>query len=302
LLENENIKMMKVAIVTYESRGAYPDYNAMDEDIVLSNILRELGIDFGLEIWSDNAVDWKQYSHLLIKSPWDYFDRYVEFLNWCQKIKELGLKVFNSIDTIIWNSEKRYLLDIYEKGFHIVPTQFIDRGTSPDLIDYFSKFGTDQLVIKPTVSGGSKNTLKLNQSNWKEQQDQIDYLLQLEDYMVQPFINEISDPGEYSYLFFNGEFSHAVLKSPKKGEFRVQHFFGGNVTVVHPSKEDLAYIQKIVDEFASQTLYARVDGIWIEGVFYLMELELIEPYLFLFTSEKAKLNYKAALRKKLGIG
>jgi glutathione synthase/RimK-type ligase-like ATP-grasp enzyme len=302
LLENEKNKMMKVAIVTYESNGAYPDYNALNEDIVLGNILQELGIDFGLEIWSDTSVDWKQYSHLLIKSPWDYFDRYVEFLDWCQKIKELGLKVFNSIDTIIWNSDKRYLLEIYEKGFHIVPTQFINRGASPDLIDYFLKFGTDQLVIKPTVSGGSKNTLKLNERNWKEQQDQIDSLLQSEDYMVQPFINEISDPGEYSYLFFNGAFSHAVLKSPKKGEFRVQHFFGGNVTTVNPSQEELDYIQKIVDEFASQTLYARVDGIWIEGVFYLMELELIEPYLFLFTSDKAKLNYKAALRKKLGIG
>lgn len=293
---------MKVAIVSYESKGAYPDYNAMDEDKVLGNILWELGIDFGLEIWSDNSVDWKQYSHLLIKSPWDYFDRYVEFLGWCQKIKELGLKVFNSIDTIIWNSDKRYLLEIYEKGFHIVPTQFINRGASPDLIDYFSKFETDQLVIKPTVSGGSKNTLKLNQNNWREQLAQIDSLLQAEDYMVQPFINEISDPGEYSYLFFNGEFSHAVLKSPKKGEFRVQHFFGGNVTQVIPSQEELDYIQKIVDEFAFQTLYARVDGVWIEGVFYLMELELIEPYLFLFTSEKAKLNYKTAIRKKLGIG
>lgn len=292
---------MKVAIVTYESRGAYPDYNTMNEDIVLGNILQELGVDFGLEIWSDSHVEWQQYSHLLIKSPWDYFDRYDEFLKWCQKVKELGLMVFNSIDTIIRNSDKRYLLEIYEKGFHIVPTQFIPKGSNPDLIDYFVKFGTDQLVIKPTVSGGSKNTLKLNENNWKQKQNQIDTLLQSEDFMVQPFISEISDQGEYSYLFFNGEFSHAVLKSPKAGEFRVQHYFGGIVTEVNPSKEELDYIQKVVDEFASKTLYARVDGVWIEGIFYLMELELIEPYLFLFTSEKAKLNYKAALSKKLNI-
>ncbi len=77
MFENEKYKIMKVAIITYESNGAYPDYNAMDENIVLSNILMELGIDFGLEIWSDKAVDWNLYSHLLIKSPWDYFDRYV---------------------------------------------------------------------------------------------------------------------------------------------------------------------------------------------------------------------------------
>lgn len=292
---------MKVAIVTYESKGSYPDYNAEDENIVLGNILKELGLDYNLEIWSDPQVNWTQFTHLLIKSPWDYFDRYPEFLVWCNYIKSLGVKVFNNLDTILWNSDKKYLLDIQKKGFHIVPTFFIEKGQVPDLEGCFQQFDTDQLVIKPTVSGGSKNTLKLEKNNWGSQKSTIDTFLESEDYMVQPFIQEIASVGEFSYLFFNGHFSHAVLKSAKPGEFRVQHYFGGQVQQIKPSSYQLHYLQKIVDELAGETLYARVDGIWIEGVFYLMELELIEPYLFLFTSESAKKNYREAVKRKLGV-
>jgi len=299
LFENENKKIMKVAIVTYEFKGSYPDYNAEDENEVLGKIVKDLGLDFKLEIWSDPNVDWSQYTHLLIKSPWDYFDRYPEFLNWCQYIKSLELKVLNDMDTILWNSDKKYLLDVYSKGFQIVPTFFIEKGQHPDLESCFQQFHTDQLVIKPTVSGGSKNTLKLEKNNWRSYQSQIDSFLESENYMVQPFIEEIASVGEFSYLYFNGQFSHAVLKSPKSGEFRVQHYFGGQVHQVNPSQNQLQYLQRIVDEFAGKTLYARVDGVWIEGVFYLMELELIEPYLFLFTSESAKNNYREALKKRL---
>ncbi len=293
--------MMKVAIVTYESKGSYPDINAEDENIVLGNILEELGLDFKLEIWSDPQVDWAQFTHLLIKSPWDYFDKYPEFLVWCTYVKGLGVKVFNDMDTILWNSDKKYLLDVQKKGFHIVPTFFIDKGQASDLDGCFQQFHTDYLVIKPTVSGGAKNTLKLEKNNWRAHKPAIDSFLESEDFMVQPFIEEIASVGEFSYLFFNGRFSHAVLKSAKSGEFRVQHYFGGQVQQVNPSQDQLDYLQKIVNEFADNTLYARVDGVWIEGVFYLMELELIEPYLFLFTSQSAKKNYREAVKKKLGV-
>lgn len=301
MFENENNKKMKVAIVTYESKGSYPDYNAEDENIVLGNILKDFGLDFKLEIWSNPQVDWTQFTHLLIKSPWDYFDRYAEFLVWCNYIKSLGVKVFNDMDTILWNSDKKYLLDVQKKGFHIVPTFFLDKGKEPDLESCFQQFNTDLLVIKPTVSGGSKNTIKLDKKDWKTQKPTIDSFVETEEYMVQPFIEEIASVGEFSYLFFNGQFSHAVLKSAKSGEFRVQHYFGGQVKSVNPSKDQLQKIQQIVDEFAEDTLYARVDGVWIEGVFYLMELELIEPYLFLFTSESAKNNYREAVKRKLGV-
>lgn len=292
---------MKIAVITYEARGSYATMDVADEDKILEEILMEIGIDFTFEVWSDSSVNWTKYTHLLMKSPWDYFDRYAEFLAWCQKIKSLGIPVFNDLETVIQNSDKRYLKEIQEKGFPIVPTIFNSKNQIPDIDSCFDTFKTDQIVIKPTVSGGAKNTIKIEKGNWRDNEEQIQELLASEDFMLQPFIKEVAEVGEYSYLFFNGEFSHAVLKSPKSGEFRVQHFFGGQIHNIDPTVIELVYIQKIIDEFAANTLYARVDGVWIKGVFHLMELELIEPYLFLFTSKEGRENYKNVIKERFEV-
>ena len=300
-LRKNSTKTMKIAVITYEARGSYATEDVADEDKILTDILSELGLDFTFEVWSVDRVNWSAYTHLLMKSPWDYFDRYAEFLPWCQKINALGIPAFNDMDTVIRNSDKRYLEEIQAKGFPIVPTIFNSKNQIPDLEACFASFETDQMVIKPTVSGGAKNTMKIHKKNWRENQEQIESLLGSEDFMVQPFIKEVAEVGEHSYLFFNGKFSHAVLKSAKSGEFRVQHFFGGQIHPIDPPLIELANIQKIIDEFAADTLYARVDGVWIEGIFYLMELELIEPYLFLFTSKEGKENYKNAIKERFGV-
>lgn len=288
---------MKIAVVTYETRGSYSASSVVDEDLVLEEILKEIGVDFTFEVWSDSFVQWGNYSLILLKSPWDYFDRYAEFLKWCEKIKSLELPVYNSLDTVLWNSNKWYLKEIQEKGYPIVPTIFIRKSETPDIESAFNQFNTDNLVLKPTVSGGAKNTSKLTKDNWSENKEEIFSLIRKDDYMLQPFVKEIAEVGEYSYLFFNGRYSHAILKSAKSGDFRVQHFFGGSIQTVVPSEGELNYLQKLVGDFAKSSLYARVDGVWIEGVFYLMELELIEPYLFLFTSDAARENYKKALKE-----
>ncbi|MGY6743470.1 MAG: ATP-grasp domain-containing protein [Cecembia sp.] len=289
---------MKIAIITYDNMGEYAS-NEVNEDIILENLLRELGLDFSVEIWSDPKVNWCDYSLLLIKSPWDYFDRYEEFKNWCHTIKEYGIPTLNAMDTILWNSDKWYLQDIEKKGFPIVPTQFLKKQAPLQLERYFQQFNTDTLVIKPTVSGGAKNTIKIQKSHWQEHEATVQAWLEEEDFMVQPFVEEVAKTGECSYIFFNNKFSHAILKSPKQGEFRVQHFFGGQIHPITPSEKELDYMQQIVDAFAADCLYARVDGVWTDGVFYLMELELIEPYLFLFVSAEAQQNYKKAIEKQV---
>jgi glutathione synthase/RimK-type ligase-like ATP-grasp enzyme len=286
---------MRIAIITYEARGSYSASSVADEDLVLEKILNELDLDFKFEIWSDKDVNWENYSLILLKSPWDYFDRYTEFLDWCRHIKDLGIPVYNNIDTVVWNSDKRYLKEIQEKGYPIVPTEFIEKSTLPDVESIFRLFNTENLVLKPTVSGGAKNTMKLSKATWNEKKERILSLIRKEDFMLQPYVKEVAEVGEYSYLFFNGKYSHAILKTAKSGDFRVQHFFGGSIKNIEPSDHQLQYLQNLVNEFAKNSLYARVDGVWIEGVFYLMELELIEPYLFLFTSASARNNYKTAL-------
>lgn len=291
--------MKKIAVVTYESRGSYAVETVPDEDVTLEAILTELGYQHTFEVWSDLSVDWTLYDLLLIKSPWDYFDKYEAFLIWLDKIKTLGIPTLNGIDTIKWNSDKRYLQDIQSKGFPIVPTYFLEKGDLDDEINFFEYFKKENVIIKPTISGGSKNTLKINRSDWEYKIEDIKKLLESEEFMVQPFVDEIASEGEYSYLYFNGKFSHAVLKSPKPGEFRVQHFFGGEIAMIKPTSEQLASIDQLVKTFASETLYARVDGVWVEGIFYLMELELIEPYLFLFVTLQGLENYKLAIQERI---
>jgi hypothetical protein len=287
-----------VAIVSYFSIGAY-DTETVDEDKILSEVLTELGISHEIVVWSDPDVNWESFTVLLIKSTWDYFDYYPEFLDWIARMKLLNIPVWNSLDTILWNSSKEYLLEIEKKGFPVISGLILPVESKPDLNLIREKIQGETVVIKPLVSGGAKNTLKIQLSEWERYTQKLEELLQEEDFLVQPFIPQVAEVGEYSLIFFNGQFSHAVLKTPAKSDFRVQHYYGGTIREINPSSDMLASCQKLMDTYGADALYGRVDGVEIAGVFHLMELELIEPYLFLALSEKAIPNYKEALRKRI---
>ncbi|MCH7399517.1 glutathione synthetase [Belliella sp. DSM 107340] len=286
----------KIAVITYEAKGSYVADGIADEDELLKNILDELNLDHAFEIWSDQTVDWAKYKVIMLKSPWDYFDRFEEFKDWCTKISNLKIPMINSIDTVLWNTDKHYLKEIEAAGYSIVQTFFLEKGSSfMGFEEFFDLFQTDSLIIKPTISGGAKNTFSVNERNCAEVVSKVEDLLKFESFIIQPFIDEVVNVGEYSYIFFNGVFSHAVLKSAKSGDFRVQHFYGGQISNVQPDGVQLKYLQGLVNDFAKGTLYARVDGVWRGGEFLLMELELIEPYLFLCKSESGLTNYKSAI-------
>jgi hypothetical protein len=287
-----------IAIVSYISVGSY-DANTVNEDEILSSILTELELDHEIVPWSEPTINWSKYSTLLIKSTWDYFDYYPEFLKWIEKIRELNIRVLNSLDTVLWNSTKRYLAEINEKGYPVIYGKQLDKGTVVDFELIQKAVKSDTWVIKPLVSGGAKNTLKIKSPEWSKFSENIQNLVNQEDFLVQPFIKEVQETGEYSLIFFNAEFSHAVLKTPAKGDFRVQHYFGGEIKVLVPSSKMIKAAKSLIDEFAPDSLYTRVDGVEIDGEFHLMELELIEPYLFLSSHQDAIPNYKKALKQRL---
>ncbi len=287
-----------VAIVSYFSTGAY-DTNTVNEDEILSGILDDLGVPNRIVAWSDPNVNWEDFSFLLVKSVWDYFDYYPEFLNWIEKIKELGIPVLNDLDTIRWNSNKAYLLEIEERGFPVIAGKLLEKGSKASLTEIQKAMSSDIVVVKPLISGGAKNTLKIPLKDWENYSEKVDHLLENESFLVQPYIREVAEVGEYSMIFFNGKLSHAVLKTPAREDFRVQHYFGGTIQVIEPSPEMLESAKSFVREFASNSLYARVDGVMVEGKFHLMELELIEPYLFLALTPQAIPNYIQALSERL---
>lgn len=286
---------MKIALVTYQDKGAYNTINVNNEDNQIINYLTEKGLNISKEIWNDERVEWKNYDLAILKSPWDYFDLIDDFYAWLNKIESLNLKLLNPLATVRWNTHKHYLQDIEKAGLKVTPSIFITKGDEINLHQYFNSYKTDQFIVKPAVSGGSKNTFKVIVANADEINEKLKALVEIEDFIVQPFLKEIEQDGELSFLFFNGKFSHALIKKAAKGDFRVQATFGGTVHPQQPSDELIATAQKYIDQFAKGCLYARVDGVIVNNEFVLMELELIEPFLFLDTNQKAIENYHEAL-------
>lgn len=283
---------MKIAIVSYQSPNKASSTTSEDE--LLINFLNEKQLGAELVVWDDLVVDWKQYDVAIIKSPWDYHDRIAEFFTWLDTLNTLGVKLLNPVDMVKWNSDKHYLGEIAAAGFPVIASVFLEQGTYPDLLPLFEQLQAQKLIIKPCISAGARNTITLGADEVHEQLAPVHQLLKTGDYIVQPFMEEIFE-GEWSYLFFNGRFSHAVLKVPKTGDFRVQSAHGGSVQIPEPELNHIKSAEALVSKFADGALYARVDGVVSNGELYLMELELIEPYLFLDSHPDAFLNYYNAL-------
>ena len=276
---------MKIALVTYQDKGAYSTINVNNEDDQIISFLTEKGLNISKEIWNDEKVKWEDYDLAILKSPWDYFDLIEDFYNWLNKIESLNIKLLNPVEIIRWNADKHYLHDIEKGDLKVTPSIFLTKGDQVKLAEYFDKFKTEKIIVKPVVSGGSKNTFKVTAANADEINEKLKSLVELEDFIIQPFLTEIEETGEWSFLFFNGKFSHALLKKAATGDFRVQATFGGTVHPQNPSQDLIETAQQYVDQFAKRCLYARVDGAIVNNEFILMELELIEPFLFLDKSD-----------------
>ncbi|MBB2147260.1 hypothetical protein GM921_17295 [Pedobacter sp. LMG 31464] len=286
---------MNIALVTYQDKGAYSSPTTENEDDSLLKFLKSKNLKIEKVIWNDPQVNWENYDLAILKSPWDYFDLITDFYTWLSDLESKNIKLLNPIDIVKWNADKHYLHDIEKAGLKVTQSIFLNKGEKINLQDYFEKLNTDKIIVKPAVSGGSKNTFKVTVATAEEINLKLNILLQEEDFILQPFLTEIEENGEWSFLFFGGKFSHALLKKAKAGDFRVQHSFGGTIHPQNPPQHLIATAQHYINQFAKGCLYARVDGALVNNEFLLMELELIEPFLFLNTEEKALENYYKAL-------
>ncbi|RYE53957.1 MAG: hypothetical protein EOP48_13305 [Sphingobacteriales bacterium] len=285
---------MNIAYVCYHDIGTF-NSSVEDEESILLEFLKSKGMQIERVVWNDSNVNWEDYDLAILKSPWDYFELITDFYNWLDKLKKIDLRLLNPVDIVKWNADKHYLKDISNSKLAVIPTIYLKNGDNIALDTIFEQFGTNALIVKPCVSGGSFHTFKVNKENQEESIDRINNLLHEMDLMVQPFLKEIETTGEWSLLFFNGEFSHGLVKRAKSGDFRVQHYLGGSIYPQKPANILLRTAKQYVDQFAKGCLYARVDGVIVNGRFLLMELELIEPFLFLFTDKMGYENYYKGL-------
>ncbi|RZK39622.1 MAG: hypothetical protein EOO90_18050 [Pedobacter sp.] len=286
---------MKIALVTYEYKASQDSSNLTHEDDSLISYLQEKDFTIDKVIWNDAEVIWENYDLVVLKSPWDYFNLIDKFYAWLNDLQNRKITLLNPIEIVKWNANKNYLSDIDAQGLKIAPCLFLKTGEKVELEQYFKKLGVEKLIVKPVVSGGSKNTFKVTLTNLEEVNVKLNKLLENEEFIVQPFLEEVERNGEWSFIFFGGKFSHALIKKAKAGDFRVQHSHGGTIHPQTPSIELIETAKEYVDHFAKDCLYARVDGVFVNDEFLLMELELIEPYLFLDTDSKSLENYHKAL-------
>ena len=266
-----------------------------EDDLPLADALRAAGLDPVAEVWTDPSVDWSGYDAILLRSVWDYHLRYDEFTEWLAQLDTVGVPMFNESDLVRWNGDKRYLLELRERGVAIVPSQV---AAGACLREVVAGLDGEEVVIKPTVSAAARDTVRGVAGS-----DELSRALEdLPDtvYLVQPFQPEIVTDGEWSLMFVDGDFTHAVVKRPAAGDYRVQVMFGGEATLTEPSPAVLESAQAVLTAVGPRPpLYARVDGIVVNGRFLLMELELIEPYLFLPDFPEATTKLATAVTARL---
>ena len=263
-----------------------------NERLLATEISKSIDVD--VVAWNDPSVNWSNYNYLIFRTIWDYFEFPNEFSAWLDMLESQNVKTLNPLSVIKRNQHKFYLQDLERQGIDIIPTVFIPKNTGLDL-SFLKANSWEKAVIKPAVSGGSYLTQLFSQSEIEDIEAEYATFAVQNDLLVQPFMPEIQEIGELSILFFKGKFSHAIVKKPKNGDFRVQSQFGGQYEIYEPDATLLATAQNIVETFSSDLLYARVDGILKDGQFLLMELELIEPDLYFDYHPDAKKNYLAAV-------
>jgi hypothetical protein len=268
--------MKHIALATY---GKLPSLN--EDDVLLVPALLELGVAAVPAVWDSPEVSWEEFQGVVVRSCWDYHHRLEEFLGWVTRLERAGVPLWNSAALLKWNSHKGYLRDLAARGVAIVPTRWLARGRRVGLAQLLRDERWSDAVMKPAVSASATDTWRTSAATAGADQGRLDELLRAGDVMVQPFIDEVRDPGEWSLIFFGGRFSHAVRKRPAPADYRVQWEFGGTAALLAPPPRLIADAEAVMAAVPGHPLYARVDGVERDGRLMLMELELIEPHLFL---------------------
>lgn len=285
--------MRRVALVT---SAKLPKLTT--DDRLLLAPLAQRGVQTEPAIWDDAAVDWSSYDAIVLRSTWDYHLKTEMFLHWIKALAATRARLWNPATVICWNANKVYLRDLDAKGIAIVPTIWPDASERATLRERLQELDWKKAVLKPRISATAYRTELITPENANSAQNLFEELLAGPGAMVQRFMDSIIHEGEWSLMFFDGVFSHAILKTPASGDFRAQSDFGGSDRLTDPPPHVLKSATNILQTI-EPTLYARVDGVVEDNRFHLMELELIEPALFLSSHPAAPARFAEAIAGKL---
>lgn len=271
--------MSKIAILT--CKELTPDTTV--DDYLCFEILKDKGHQIDEIVW-DEDHDFSSYDFALIRTTWDYQHKADHFQ---KRMKEIAAqtRLINPLETVLWNMNKKYLMEFDEMGLPVIPSKYHEEVSSQQIESYLAQAEFAQgLIIKPTVGGSSHGIQLIKQVS--------DYTpVAKGEWLIQPFLPGIQERGEYSLIYFAGKFSHAICKLPKSQEFRCQEEYGSNISAINPDEKMFAIAEQILNQNSYHQDYARVDLIPDGDSYKLVELELIEPCLFLhYEPEKAPVN------------
>jgi glutathione synthase/RimK-type ligase-like ATP-grasp enzyme len=285
---------MHIALVTNQE---YP--RLLGGEVLLLEAFRKAGYEASPAVWNDPFVEWQHFDHIILRGCWGYHRHVEEFSSWLDQVAALGVTVQNPPEIVRWNSHKRYLLDLQSRGLPVPETTLVRRNDARPLQETLGSVSGDQVVIKPCYGASSQGVMKVVRGEVSaESEAQYRRLLWSGDVLVQEFLPEIAQ-GETSAVFFNNHFSHAVLRVPKAGEFRANYNLGVTEHAMTLSTEHKARVQRLYAQCEQDVLYARLDFVETAKGIRLMELELIEPYLFFDFKDGAADDFVQAFAQRI---
>lgn len=276
---------MKIVIATCASYRELPP-----GDQLLAAALQQRGAVVDVRTW--DAIEPMGHPDVVIclRSTWDYHERWTEFSDWLQRCAAVGQRLINPLPTVLWNVDKIYLQQLAAAGVPIPPVHWFTPGTRVDastVASALSALGVAEGVVKPRVSASAHGTERIGRGRTPSRE--ACEVAAAVGGMVQAYVPEIATAGELSLMFFGGDFSHAVRKTTAPGDFRVQAEHGGRSEPVDPSPGLVRAARTVLDAVPHPWTFARVDLVDTAAGPLLMELELIEPELFLTPIAAGKL-------------
>lgn len=293
-----------VLFLTLAEVGHY----VMDDDMAIP-ALEALGWRVQVRPWMDvvdeverGAASPPGPALVVIRSTWDYHRVPGRFLEGMETLTRSGWPLENSLALVRWNLDKRYLRELERHGVPIVPTLWRDEGLEAgDLESALRHFGADELIVKPVVGASAEDTLRIPGADVRRREGEARTLFRGRAAQLQPFVPAVVEEGEYSLVYFSGRYSHTLLKTPVPGDFRVQEEYGSALTTVEPPASLREAARRVLAgvPIPDTPLYARVDLVRWADAWVLMELELIEPSLYLRMEEGAPARFAAAVDARI---
>lgn len=261
--------------------------------------MTDLGWQVDCVPWRDPATDWDSYDAVYICTPWDYADHLQQFMRVLEAIDASKAQLVNPLPLVRWNLTKSYLRDLEQRGGAIVPSIWFDAVSAAMVPRWFEQLGADRVVVKPQVGANAQHACVLTQPVADEVVAELLSVYRERPLFVQPFIDSIQTEGEYSLFFFGGEYSHAIRKVPAAGDFRSQEEHGAEILSIKASPPQIEAAERILSLVDPRPTYVRADFVREGDDDLLMELEMIEPSLYLRTDHDSPGRFARAFDRNV---